>query len=106
VRDGVKEAFKEAYRGVMENARVNHLQPNTLYRFRLTASNEYGQSDPSDIFLGQTNGAAPTAPDPPQLLDATPTTLQVAWTKRDTDEHFSVRISSSHFIFLIPTIKI
>jgi hypothetical protein len=70
---------------------VGPLQAGTTYRFRLTAYNEDGESDPSNEVEAQTT--QPQMPNPPTDIQATAvasTIVHVTWTDRGTQDSFLI----------------
>ena len=60
------------------------LSPGTTYEFRVIASNEVGDSTPSDSTAIKA-ASPPDAPDAPTKLSADKTSIQISWTAPDHD---------------------
>ena len=58
----------------------------------MAACNELGQGVVSDPVSLQTSGLAPPQPEPPRLDQATATELALSWSRRDTDDSYSVHM--------------
>lgn len=72
---------------------MSRLQPSTFYRFRLFAVNEHGKSGYSDVISLSTSGNPPTQPQAPILQNATSSTLRLSWSRRATNEEFSLQMN-------------
>jgi hypothetical protein len=71
---------------------IGELQPGTTYRFRVTAYNQDGESEPTDEVQAQTT--QPQMPNPPTDVAATPlssSVVQVTWTDRGTQDSFLIQ---------------
>lgn len=79
--------------GVNTNrATIGNLQPLTAYRFRVTAYNSNGESNPSNEVEEQTSG--PTLPNPPTNVAAVPLTaylVRVTWVDRGNQDSFLIQ---------------
>nr|XP_040581209.1 fibronectin type-III domain-containing protein 3A-like isoform X2 [Lepeophtheirus salmonis] len=86
--EGKSSPFSPIFTGRAKNYNVTKLSPATPYRFRLIAVNEFGQSRPSETIIAITQGAAPSKPVAPGLMEATKSSLDLLWSKRLTDSEF------------------
>ena len=86
------QGFSEVQRCRSKHHTVSHLQPATGYRLRVAACNELGQGAFSEPVSLQTAGLAPPPPEPPRLDQATATALSLSWSRRPTDDSFSVQM--------------
>lgn len=74
--------FEEVYNGLQRQYKLSHkLPPMTPCKFRLKASNENGWSDFSPVLECMTSASLPDAPNAPQLVKATSTSLSLKWTE-------------------------
>eukprot|EP00795_Rhopilema_esculentum_P016377 gene16377-7779_t len=74
--------FEEVYNGPERQHKLAHkLPPSTPCKFRLRACNVNGWSGYSRILECMTSACPPDAPEPPQLVKATSTTLSLQWTQ-------------------------
>ncbi|XP_066267378.1 fibronectin type-III domain-containing protein 3A-like isoform X1 [Branchiostoma lanceolatum] len=73
--------FREVYSGPQKIYKATKLTHSTCYTFRLAAQNDVGKSDFSPEVYCHTSGSPPPAPEPPKLVRATTTSLQLHWTK-------------------------
>ncbi|XP_014673734.1 PREDICTED: fibronectin type-III domain-containing protein 3A-like isoform X2 [Priapulus caudatus] len=87
-----EDNFTEIYCDLTRQFKVTKLQASTCYRFRLYAVNEIGKSDYSDIVCYSTSGSVPSQPDAPQLKDAFISKLALVWSRRPSDDDFTLQM--------------
>ncbi|KAL0274067.1 UNVERIFIED_CONTAM: hypothetical protein PYX00_006584 [Menopon gallinae] len=90
--EGKGEGFVDILKSKSKQFNVQRLQPATSYKFRLAAANDCGTSVYSDVVKFSTCGSPPTQPSPPILRDASVNSLSLAWTKRPSDDEFSLQM--------------
>lgn len=88
--------FVEIFNGLQKNFKVTKLKVSTCYRFRLSAINEIGKSDYSEISCFSTSGSAPSQPLPPVLKEASVDKLSLEWEKRPFDEEFTLQVEDEN----------
>ena len=89
---GVGYGYAEVFKGRGKSFNVTKLQVATPYRFRLIAVNELGRSQPSEAVTIYTQGSVPPQPQPPGLKEATKSSLHLVWSKRLTDNDFTLQM--------------
>ncbi|KAK9869632.1 hypothetical protein WA026_003377 [Henosepilachna vigintioctopunctata] len=84
--------FVEIYKSKAKQHTMQKLRPSTSYKLRLAAVNEVGKSPYSDIVTFFTADNPPLQPNPPTLLEATPTSLHLQWNRRIRDDKFTLQL--------------
>ncbi|XP_044268751.1 fibronectin type-III domain-containing protein 3A isoform X2 [Tribolium madens] len=87
--------FVEFHRGRVKQYTIHKLQPATPYKFRLAAVNEIGKSSYSEVVTYNTCNNPPTKPPPPVLAEASINYLHLQWSKRPSDEEFTLQMNDS-----------
>ncbi|XP_044752759.1 fibronectin type-III domain-containing protein 3A isoform X2 [Coccinella septempunctata] len=91
--DGSGE-FVEVYKSKGRQHTLLKLRPSTAYNLRLAAVNEIGKSPYSEIVTYSTADNPPSQPQPPTLVEATPTSLHLQWIKRFKDNEFILQLDN------------
>lgn len=82
----VGDSCKTIYQGSQKQYKFNHkLAPMASCRFRVKAINKIGESQFSAELRYTANAAVPSTPDPPTLIEATASSLQLSWNKPNTN---------------------
>ncbi|KAI5705127.1 hypothetical protein M8J76_013911 [Diaphorina citri] len=84
--------FKEISKSKNKNFTLSKLTPSTCFRFRLAAVNQHGKSLYSDVVLYSTSGSPPSPPPAPTLLEAGTSWLRLGWTRRPSDEDYTLQM--------------
>ncbi|XP_050695268.1 fibronectin type-III domain-containing protein 3A-like isoform X4 [Eriocheir sinensis] len=87
--------WTEVYRGKNKQHTISKLQPNTRYKVRLAAVNDLGKSDYSPETVAFTSGVVPSQPPAPTLDYASVTYLSLGWSKRPTDDSYTLQMEDS-----------
>lgn len=91
--DGNQGDFAEIYKGKTKQHTLTKLRPSTAYRLRIAAVNEVGKSPYSEIAVFCTADNPPPQPHPPTLVEATPNSLHLKWTKsRSREDEFQLQL--------------
>ncbi len=78
------------------NARIDGLQPNTTYWFKVRAGNPYGYSEYCDIIAVTTRQAPPRAPSNLHRANVWARTIDVNWNDNsDNEVEFEIQISTA-----------
>lgn len=74
------KSFVPVYHGTGLSHKINRLQENTSYQFRICASSESGQGPYSEIYIFQTTRAPPPSLKGPKVSNVTENACLIEWT--------------------------
>ncbi|XP_065164149.1 fibronectin type-III domain-containing protein 3A-like isoform X4 [Atheta coriaria] len=92
--------FVELYKSRGNQHSLQKLTAATPYKFRLSAVNDIGRSQYSDVVVYETSENAPTQPSPPQLDRADIQALHLSWARRPMDDQFILAMDTSDYGYM------
>lgn len=84
----------EVYKSKAKQHTLLKLRPSTAYKIRIAAINEIGKSPYSDIVTFYTSDNPPSQPHPPTVVETTPSSLHLQWSKRFRDDEFTLQLDN------------